>query len=143
MKKILTFILVFILFTLKVNAIELNISSKNAILYNLDTNEIIYQKNANQKVSIASLTKIMTAIITIENIDDLNQRVILTKDDFKGLAEANAVTAGFTIGSTVTYKDLLYGLLLPSGADAAKALARNVAGTEEKFIQKMNEKVKK
>lgn len=85
----------------------------------------------------------MTAIITIENIDDLNQRVILTKDDFKGLAEANAVTAGFTIGSTVTYKDLLYGLLLPSGADAAKALARNVAGTEEKFIQKMNEKVKK
>ena len=143
MKKILTFILVFILFTLKVNAIELNISSKNALLYNLDTNEIIYQKNANQKVSIASLTKIMTAIITIENIDDLNQRVILTKDDFKGLAEANAVTAGFTIGSTVTYKDLLYGLLLPSGADAAKALARNVAGTEEKFIQKMNEKVKK
>ena len=143
MKKILTFILVFILFTLKVNAIELNVSSKNAILYNLDTNEIIYQKNANQKVSIASLTKIMTAIITIENIDDLNQRVILTKDDFKGLAEANAVTAGFTIGSTVTYKDLLYGLLLPSGADAAKALARNVAGTEEKFIQKMNEKVKK
>ena len=143
MKKILTFILVFILFTLKVNAIELNVSSKNAILYNLDTNEIIYQKNANQKVSIASLTKIMTAIITIENIDDLNQRVILTKDDFKGLAEANAVTAGFTIGSTVTYKDLLDGLLLPSGADAAKALARNVAGTEEKFIQKMNEKVKK
>lgn len=44
MKKILTFILVFILFTLKVNAIELNISSKNALLYNLDTNEIIYQK---------------------------------------------------------------------------------------------------
>lgn len=143
MKKLLTFILVFILFIFKANAVELDISSKNVILYNLDTNEIIYQKNIDQKVSIASLTKIMTALITVENVEDLNKQTILTKDDFKGLAEANAVTAGFTNGQTVTYKDLLYGLLLPSGADAAKALARNVAGTEENFIKKMNEKVKK
>ena len=128
------------MFTLKVNALD--ISSKNAILYNLDTNEIIYQKDKDKKISIASLTKLMTALITIENIDDINRQIILKNSDFKGLAEANAVTAGFTKGQIVTYKDLLYGLLLPSGADAAKALARNVAGTEEDFIKKMNKKVK-
>lgn len=142
MKKVLSFILIFVLFTLKVNALELDISSKNVILYNMDNNEVIYEKNADEKTSIASLTKIMTALVTLENVDNLDKQIILTKEDFEGLAEANAVTAGFTKGQIVTYKDLLYGLLLPSGADAAKALARNIAGSEEKFIQKMNDKVK-
>ena len=142
MKKLLTIILIFIVFTVKVNALDLNISSKTAILYNLDNGEVLYEKNADEKVPIASLTKIMTALITLENIQDLNKQIILINNDFEGLIEANAVTAGFTKGEIVTYKDLLYGLLLPSGADAAKALARNVAGSEEKFIQKMNEKVK-
>lgn len=141
MKKLLTILLVFILFTIKANALELNISSKTAILYNLDNGEVIYEKNPDQKVSIASLTKIMTALVALENIENLDKQIVLTQSDFEGLAEANAATAGFTKGEIVTYKDLLYGLLLPSGADAAKALARNTLGTEENFIQKMNEKV--
>ena len=143
MKKILSFILIFIIFIGKVNALNLDVSSKNAILYNMDSGEVIYEKNSDEKVSIASLTKIMTALITIENVENLDERVILIENDFEGLIEANAVTAGFTKGEVVTYRDLLYGLLLPSGADAAKALARLVAGSEEKFIQKMNDKVKK
>ena len=141
MKKVLSFIFVFILFMVRVNAIELGISSKNAILYNMDSGEVLYEKDADEKVSIASLTKIMTALVSIENIKDLDSQVVLTADDFKGLVEANAVTAGFTKGEVVTYRDLLYGLLLPSGADAAKALARNIAGSEENFIKMMNEKV--
>lgn len=142
MKKFLSFILIFILFLSKVNAIDINISSKNAILYNMDSGEVLYEKNADEKASIASLTKIMTALVALDNIDNLDKQVILTSEDFKGLAEANAVTAGFTKGEVVTYRDLLYGLLLPSGADAAKALARNIAGTEAAFIEKMNDKVK-
>ena len=141
MKKVLSFIFVFILFMVHVNAVELDISSKNAILYNMDSGEVLYEKDADEKVSIASLTKIMTALVSIENIKDLDSQVVLTADDFKGLVEANAVTAGFTKGEVVTYRDLLYGLLLPSGADAAKALARNIAGSEENFIKMMNEKV--
>lgn len=141
MKKVLSFIFVFILFMVRVNAVELDISSKNAILYNMDSGEVLYEKDADEKVSIASLTKIMTALVSIENIKDLDSHVVLTTDDFKGLVEANAVTAGFTKGEVVTYRDLLYGLLLPSGADAAKALARNIAGSEENFIKMMNEKV--
>ncbi len=140
MKKLLTLIFLFILCTVKANALEFNVSSQNIILYNLDNGEILYEKSADEKVSIASLTKIMTALVTLENVDNLDDRVILTSEDFNGLIEANAVTAGFTKGEVVTYRDLLYGLLLPSGADAAKALARNVGGSEEKFIQKMNDK---
>lgn len=142
MKKILTLIITFVILTVKVNAINLNISSKTAILYNLDNGEILYEKNADEKVSIASLTKIMTALVTLENIQDLDKQVVLINQDFQGLVQANAVTAGFTKGEIVTYKDLLYGLLLPSGADAAKALARNVAGSEDSFIKMMNDKVK-
>ena len=142
MKKILLFVLTFILFTFKANAIELDISSENAILYNLDSGEVLYEKNADEVRAIASLTKIMTALVALENIDDLDTQVVLTSEDFEGLIEANAVTAGFTKGEVVTYRDLLYGLLLPSGADAAKALARNIAGSEDNFIQKMNDKVK-
>lgn len=127
----------------RANAVELDISSQNAILYNMDTEEILYEKAADEQVSIASLTKIMTALVSIENIEDLDTQLVLTADDFGGLIEANAVTAGFTKGEVVTYRDLLYGLLLPSGADAAKALARNIAGSEENFIKMMNEKVEK
>lgn len=142
MKKILSLIIIFILFIGKINALELNISSESAILYNLDSGEVLYEKNSDEVRQIASLTKIMTALVTIENVDNLDKQVILTKEDFTGLIEANAVQAGFTNGEVVTYKDLLFGLLLPSGADAAKAIARNVGGSEENFINKMNEKAK-
>ena len=142
MKKVLCFIFIFLVFTVKVNALELNISSKNVILYNLDSGEVLYEKDADAPVPIASLTKIMTALITVDNIQNLDTQVVLTNEDFQGLAEANLVTAGFTKGEVVTYRDLLHGLMLPSGADAAKALARNVAGSENNFIQKMNDKVK-
>lgn len=142
MKKILSLIIIFILFIGKINALELNISSESAILYNLDSGEVLYEKNSDKVRQIASLTKIMTALVTIENVDNLDKQVILTKEDFAGLIEANAVQAGFTNGEVVTYKDLLFALLLPSGADAAKAIARNVGGSEENFINKMNEKAK-
>lgn len=142
MKKILSLIIIFILFISKINALELNISSESAILYNLDSGEVLYEKNSDKVRQIASLTKIMTALVTIENVDNLDKQVILTKEDFAGLIEANAVQAGFTNGEVVTYKDLLFALLLPSGADAAKAIARNVGGSEENFINKMNEKAK-
>lgn len=143
MKKALNFLVLFIcLSTLKVKALDLNVSSKNVIMYNLDNNEILFEKEDNTKIQIASLTKIMTAIVTLDRINDLDQQVIITYDDLKGLAEDNLVTAGFTIGEAVTYRDLLYGLLLPSGADAAAALSRTVAGNKEEFVILMNEKAK-
>ena len=139
MKKVLKILIISCLLIVNVKAEELDIMSNNAILYNASDNEILFEKNKNEKIQIASLTKIMTALITLENIDDINKQIIITNEDLKGLAEENLVTAGFTIGQIVTYKDLLYGLLLPSGADAASALKRNVS---ENFIELMNKKTK-
>lgn len=141
MKKIKIFLLLCIMmFTTNVHAIEFDINSKHAILYNLNDNSVLYEKSSKDKTSIASMTKIMTAIVAIENIENLDAKVKLTYADFSGLAEANASVAGFRAGEEVTYRDLLYGLMLPSGADAAQSLTRNVAGSKEKFIGMMNQK---
>ena len=95
---------------------KIDITSQNILLYNLDDKQLIYEKNSNEKVQIASLTKIMTTIVAIENIDDLDKKVTLDYETFKGLEEYSQ--AGLRIGQEVSYKELLYGIILPSGADA-------------------------
>lgn len=140
MKKVFIFILTFVLVIFPVKAIELELYSSNAILYNLDEDKILYEKESKEKVAIASLTKIMTAIVAIENIADLDAKVTLINDDFKSLVEENASVAGFEVGEVLIYRDLLYGLLLPSGADAAQALTRLIAGNRTNFVALMNEK---
>ena len=141
MKKIKLLLLLFIMsFCINVNAVEFELNSNHAILYNLNDNSVLYEKNSTDKTSIASLTKIMTGIVAIENIDNLDEKVVLTNADFKGLREANLATAGFRVGEEVTYRDLLYGLMLPSGADAAQALTRLIAGSIDNYMNLMNQK---
>ena len=143
MKRFLLFFTFFISFLYGANicyAEELDIYSKSAILYNMDDDIILYEKNSEERTSIASLTKIMTCIIAIENIDNLDQKIILKSDVFTGLAEAGASVAGFRVGENVTFRDLLMGALLPSGADATRALALNISGSESEFVNLMNKK---
>ena len=143
MKRFLLFFTLVISFLYGANicyAEELDIYSKSAILYNMDDDIILYEKNSEERTSIASLTKIMTCIIAIENIDNLDQKIILKSDVFTGLAEAGASVAGFRVGENVTFRDLLMGALLPSGADATRALALNISGSESKFVNLMNNK---
>ena len=143
MKKIkLLLLFVIMSFCINVNAVEFDLNSNHAILYNLNDNSVLYEKNSTEKTSIASMTKIMTGIVAVETIHNLDAKVKLTNADFKGLREANLATAGFIVGEEVTYRDLLYGLMLPSGADAAQSLTRNIAGSTEKFIEMMNQKAK-
>ena len=137
MKKLyitISFILVFI--CTKVYAFDFNVESKNIILYNMNDNNVIYEENSNEKVQIASLTKIMTAIVSIENIDNLSDTVKVKIKDLVGLEGYSK--AGFKIGDVVTYEDLLYGLMLPSGGDAAQILENNI----DNLIEKMNNKAK-
>lgn len=141
MKKILLIFITFLTF-INVSAKEIDTYSKNIVLYNLNDDTVIYEKNKDDKTSIASMTKIMTVLVAIENIEDLNEKVTLTKEVFKGLIEANASVAGFKVGDVVTYEDLLYGAFLPSGADATNALAINLVGDIDKFVNLMNEKAK-
>lgn len=115
-----------------------SIKANNILLYNLNDNKILYRKNNDDKISIASLTKIMTALVTIEKYSDLNQKIKITSEAFyntNGYAKA-----GFKIGDEVTILDLLYGVLLPSGADAAQQLAIQISGSIDAFSLEMNKK---
>ncbi len=138
MKKILFIILVFLLFTTNIQALD--IKSKNYVLYNLDNNQIVLEKNKDETIKIASLTKLMTILVAIENINHYNDLIIITPDVLEGLKELDAAVVGFQIGQLVTYDDLLYGAMLPSGADATRALAINISGSEVKFADLMNKK---
>ena len=140
MRKI--FITIIMLFLIPTWVFALEHNSKYVYFYNLNREDEIYEVKSHERIAIASMTKIMTAYVALNNINDLDAKVKLTSKDFKGLREANASTAGFREGEVVTYRDLLYGLLLPSGADAALALSNNIAGSEQAFVNLMNEQVK-
>lgn len=144
MKRIVKYLLIiftfFICFNVYAEEIE-GVLSKNIIMYNLNDDEVIYEKNSNDKVNIASLTKIMTAIVSIENIDDYNKSVLITSDMLKDVTNDLSV-AGFKVGDVVTYNDLLYGTLLKSGADATNILAISISGSINNFVSLMNNKAK-
>lgn len=133
-------LLIFFLATKSVYATELNLNSDKYILYNLDENTVLDKKDENKETSVASLTKIMTTIVAIENIKDFDKNVTITKEMFKDIAWDVSV-AGFKVNDKVTYNDLLYGAILPSGADAVNALALSVSGSYEDFVKLMNKKV--
>lgn len=103
---------------------------------------VLYSKNADERRFPASTTKIMTALITLENVDNLEQTVEVTEEDFEGV-EFDSSKAGFLVGEQVPVIDLLYGLMLPSGNEAANTLARYVGnGSKETFVRMMNDRAK-
>ncbi len=114
--------------------------SKEAILVKLADHSVAYDKNSRQKINPASLTKILTTIVCLENIADLEEPVTVPQEIFGKIYSTHASVAGFEANETVSALDLLYGVMLPSGADASLALAWHIAGSEEKFVQLMNEK---
>ena len=140
-KKIISFILFFFLFIVSINADELNLSSDKYILYNMNDDNVLMEHNSDEKTQIASLTKIMTTIVAIENVKDYNKKITITKEMFNDVAW-DVATAGYKVGDKVTYNDLFYGAILPSGADAVNALAYTVFENYDDFIKKMNEKAK-
>ena len=140
MKKILTFLLLFLLAPLFVFASKFDITGEYVVLYNLNDDEILYEQNSNEQTSIASITKIMTALVAMDNISDYDSIITITTADFEGTTGYSK--AGFSVGDRVTYRDLLYGILLPSGADAVNAIVRNTLGYDN-FIIAMNELAKK
>lgn len=142
MKKIIL-VLFLILCPIFCNAENFDLNSKNVVLYNLNDNRVLYEQNKDEKVSIASMTKILTAMTVIENQNNLQKTIKLTNNDFKKINELNLATAGFKVGDIVTYEDLLYGLLFPSGAECAFALSNNTFSTYDEFINKMNNLAKK
>lgn len=101
---------------------------------------IEYEKNLNDKAYPASLTKIMTIIVALEHIEDLSDIAQVDSDSYKKMVAKNSSMAGFYGNEQVTYRDLLYGTMLPSGGEAANSLAIHVAGNTDNFVDMMNEK---
>ena len=130
-------IIVLMILLIPINVLGLTVPSRSAILIDQDTGRVLYSKNKNEKRLIASTTKIMTAIIAIESgkLDD-----VVTIND----SVSKSYGSGIYIkpGEKITLRELVYGLLLRSGNDAALAI-ENYLGGHDKFITKMNIKAKK
>jgi D-alanyl-D-alanine carboxypeptidase (penicillin-binding protein 5/6) len=137
MKKILIAFFLFFVPLIFVKAIELpvDVTADSAILVIKENNEIMYSKNIDKPEIMASLTKIMTAYTVINHVGDLNERITVNENDLRGLE--GFTVAGLQVGDRVTYRDLLYALILHSGADAAQTLALHVGGSKEHFNEMM------
>lgn len=140
MKKAVFFLFSLFFFCYSVYADNFDITGEYVTLYNMNEDTLLYSKNDTKKTSIASLTKMMTTLVAIEEIDNLDKIVTIKERDFEGTVGYSK--AGFKVGDKVTYRDLLYGIILPSGADAVNAVVNNTLGYD-KFIKKMNETAKK
>ncbi len=119
---------------------DANIYSDYAVLLDVQTNEILAARGAELRMSPASMTKLMTLLVAVENIVDYNATYTITYEMISPLIEQEAARAGFEDQETITVTDLLYGMILPSGADATVALVEYIADTEENFVNLMNEK---
>ncbi len=139
LKKIISVILLFFLFSINICASSVELTSDKYILVNLTDDIVLLEKNSNDKTQIASLTKIMNVLISIENIKDYNAKVVITKEMLEGLTW-DIATIKLKVGDILTYDDLLYAAMLPSAADAANALAISVSGSYENHLIKMNKK---
>ncbi|MBQ2896779.1 MAG: D-alanyl-D-alanine carboxypeptidase [Clostridia bacterium] len=119
-----------------VHAIE--VSARNAVLYEPQSQRIIFEKNQDEKRGMASTTKIVTAITALEN-SNLTDVVTVSKK----AADVEGSSVWLEAGEKQTLENLLYGLMLSSGNDAAIAIAEHISGTTEKFALLMNETAKK
>lgn len=117
-----------------------NISSPAALLMDLRSGKLLYEKNINKKMYPASLTKVMTAIITLEKCD-LNDIATVSYDAVMTLS-SGYVTANLQIGEELTIEQLLYVLMVGSSNDAAIVLAEHISGSVKDFSKLMNEKAK-
>ena len=113
----------------------LAVSAKAAVVLCGDTGEVIFSKNENQKLSMASTTKIMTGLLLCE-YGNFEREITVTKE----MLRVEGSSMGLLAGDKVTLHDLLYGLMLASGNDAANVIAFVLGGSVDGFVQKMNQK---
>lgn len=118
------------------------VTANNSVLIDADTGEILGRHGSMRKIYPASMTKVMTLLVAVENLDSsqLNDTYTMTYELLAPLVQENASRVGFDVDEEVTVKDMLYGLILPSGADAAVGLCNYIAGSEEDFVVLMNRK---
>ena len=117
-----------------------DVTSQAGALFDLTDREVLYSKDAFEKLYPASITKVMTALIAIK-YGNLEDQVTVTEDAV--ITETGATLCGIQPGDTLTLEQLLYGLMLPSGNDAGAAIAIHMSGSIDAFADKMNEEAKR
>ena len=133
MKKLIFLLILFLPF----KVFGYSTSARSAILMDMDSLRVIYGKDVHYVQSVASISKIMTAIVAIEN-SDIDKEVVIGNEILKAYGSGIYIQ----IGERIKLKDLLYGLMLRSGNDAAIAISVAVAGDTDKFVKMMNDKAK-
>ena len=113
------------------------LTSKNIVLQNLETSAVVYEKNSTERIFPASTVKIMTAIVAMEHITDLDEQVTASAE---AVANVSGNNIGIVEGETFAVRDLLYALIIGGANDAAYILAEYVSGTIPDFVQQMNYK---
>lgn len=146
MRKRILLILMFFILCIPKNIFatfeDLNINAKYYGVYMSNNLDVLYESNSDQKVPIASITKIMTALVCIDNIQDLSQTVKVNLAEVQKYYNDEYSVAGLRDSQEISYYDLIATMLIPSGADSAACIAINVFGDYSKFIEAMNEKAK-
>ncbi|WP_259473295.1 D-alanyl-D-alanine carboxypeptidase family protein [Clostridium estertheticum] len=130
----LSLVLLFSTLVQTVHAEDLYVNAISAIALDCDSKVVLYEKNAYTPIEIASTTKIITALVAIK-CGDLNKKIIISKK----AANIRGSEIGLKEGEEITLKELLYGLLMRSGNDAAIAIAEGVSGSVDEFLKLMNE----
>lgn len=122
------------------------VDSQYAILVNTDTGEILAERNAFDRIVPASMTKVMTLLVAVEQMqnpeENLKDKVTITQEICDESYRSGSSFVGYGVDDEATVEDLLYGAILPSGADAAMALAEYTSGSQEAFAELMNQKAK-
>ncbi|MBQ3181494.1 MAG: D-alanyl-D-alanine carboxypeptidase [Clostridia bacterium] len=138
MKRVFSFILIgFLLLFTPENVNAISVSAECACVIDMSTGRVIYEKNMNKQHTMASTTKIMTALVALEN-SNLEDIVTVSKN----ATGKEGTSLYLKAGQKVSMEDLLYGLMLQSGNDAAVAIAEGVSGSVEKFAETMTERAK-
>lgn len=135
MKKVLFLLLCLIIYPATMSAFST--SAESAILMDMDSNRVLYAKDIHKVKSVASISKIMTAIIAIES-NKLDDVVIIGEE----ILPAHGSAIYIKVGESISLRDLVYGLMLRSGNDAALAIAHYVGGSVSGFVDMMNQKAK-
>lgn len=128
--------LVFTLECIFSGASAVSTCASSSILMDVDSGRILFGENIHEKRLIASITKLLTALVAVENTPDLDKKIVITPE-CTGIEGSSVYLQA---GETMTMRELLYGLLLQSGNDAAAAIAVNVSGDVNSFVELMNQR---
>ncbi len=118
------------------------VDAKYAMLWDVTAQRVVAARQPDTRVYPASVTKVMTLLVAVENITDFTDTFTMTFEIANTLYLEEATVAGYLVGEKATLEDMLYGCILPSGADACWGLAEYISGSEEAFVELMNQKAK-